>query len=61
MQAPFSTGPPGGGGILILLTAWAVPFVGWVFAQLALLGGLGAVTTGLGQYRRADTAGHAAT
>jgi hypothetical protein len=48
-------------GILILLVAWAVPFVGWVFALLALVGGLGAVTTGLWQYRRADTAGGAAT
>ena len=27
-------------GILILLVAWAVSFVGWVFALLALLGGL---------------------
>ncbi|MFZ1101554.1 MAG: hypothetical protein WAN86_01515 [Hyphomicrobiaceae bacterium] len=34
-------------GILILLIAWAVPFVGWIFAFLALLGGLGAVTAGL--------------
>jgi cytoskeletal protein CcmA (bactofilin family) len=47
-------------GILILLVAWAVPFVGWIFALLALLGGLGAVTTGLWQYRRADTAGRTA-
>ena len=31
-------------GILILLFAWAVPIVGWIFALLALLGGLGAVT-----------------
>jgi cytoskeletal protein CcmA (bactofilin family) len=47
-------------GILILLVAWAVPFVGWIFALLALLGGLGAVMTGLWQYRRADPAGRAA-
>jgi hypothetical protein len=34
-------------GILTLLVASVVPFVGWIFAFLALLGGLGAVTAGL--------------
>jgi hypothetical protein len=34
-------------GILVLLVAWAVPFVGWIFAFLALLGGFGAVTASL--------------
>jgi hypothetical protein len=34
-------------GIVILLIAWAVPIVGWIFALLALLGGLGAVAGGL--------------
>jgi cytoskeletal protein CcmA (bactofilin family) len=49
-------------GILVLLVAWAVPIVGWIFALLALLGGLGAVTRGLLQYRDrgADTAGRSA-
>lgn len=43
-------------GILILLIAWAVPFVGWIFAFLALLGGLGAVTVGLWpRVRRGDS------
>jgi choline-glycine betaine transporter len=43
-------------GVLILLIAWAVPFVGWIFALLALLGGLGAVTAGLWpRVRRADS------
>lgn len=44
-------------GILILLIAWAVPFVGWIFAFLALLGGLGAVTAGLWPRVRAAEAG----
>lgn len=39
-------------GILILLIAWAVPFVGWIFAFLALLSGLGAVTAGLRPWAR---------
>ena len=48
-------------GILILLIAWAVPFVGWIFAFLALLGGLGAVTAGLWpRVRRAETTGEQA-
>jgi hypothetical protein len=43
-------------GILILLIAWAVPLVGWIFAFLALLGGLSAVTVGLWpRVRRADS------
>jgi hypothetical protein len=40
-------------GTLILLVAWAIPFVGWIFALLALLGGLGALTAGLRQRARA--------
>jgi hypothetical protein len=39
-------------GILVLLVAWAIPFVGWIFALLALLGGLGAVTAGLWPWTR---------
>jgi hypothetical protein len=39
-------------GILVLLIAWAVPFVGWIFAFLALLGGLGAVAAGLRPWAR---------
>jgi cytoskeletal protein CcmA (bactofilin family) len=39
-------------GILILLVAWAVPIVGWIFALLALLGGLGALTVGLSRTTR---------
>ena len=43
-------------GILILLIAWAMPFVGWIFAFLALLGGLGAVMASLWpRVRRAET------
>jgi len=34
-------------GIVVLLVAWAVPIVGWIFAVLALLGGLGAIAGGL--------------
>jgi hypothetical protein len=34
-------------GIVVLLVAGAVPIVGWIFAVLALLGGLGAVAGGL--------------
>jgi cytoskeletal protein CcmA (bactofilin family) len=44
-------------GILILLVAWAVPFVGWIFALLALLGGLGAVTAGLWPRMRREESG----
>jgi hypothetical protein len=33
-----------------------VPFVGWIFGLLALLGGLGAITAGAEQLRRADAA-----
>jgi hypothetical protein len=39
-------------GILVLLIAWVVPFVGWIFAVLALLGGLGAVMGGLWRQMR---------
>jgi hypothetical protein len=49
-------------GILILLVAWAVPVVGWIFALLALLGGLGAVTAGLWrQVRPAEREEHPAS
>lgn len=34
-------------GLLILLALSAVPFLGWVFGFLAVLGGLGAVTRGI--------------
>jgi cytoskeletal protein CcmA (bactofilin family) len=44
-------------GILILLIAWAVPLVGWIFAFLALLGGLGAITAGLWPRMRRSEAG----
>ena len=44
-------------GILVLFIALVVPFVGWIFALLALLGGLGAIATGLWrQMRSADAA-----
>jgi cytoskeletal protein CcmA (bactofilin family) len=42
-------------GTLVLLIGWMVPVVGWIFAALTLLGGLGAVATGLWrQTRNAD-------
>jgi cytoskeletal protein CcmA (bactofilin family) len=34
-------------GTLVLLIGWMVPLIGWIFAVLMLLGGLGAVATGL--------------
>ena len=42
-------------GILVLSISWMVPFVGWIFAVLALLGGLGAIAANLWrQVRGAD-------
>jgi hypothetical protein len=49
-------------GIIVLLIAWAVPIVGWIFAVLALLGGLGAVAGGLWRrVRHADASAPAGT
>jgi hypothetical protein len=47
-------------GALILLFVWMVPLIGWIFALLALLGGIGAVATGLWQQLRGVETGRPA-
>jgi cytoskeletal protein CcmA (bactofilin family) len=40
-------------GIVILMMAWVIPFLGWIFALLALLAGLGAVAGRISTQARA--------